>query len=739
MLKINTCAFVALLSFFGAGKMEAGWVLWADVQFVPGASQDIRLQPVGGDAFAGSIILNVLNNFPNLRVRARVTSLGVVPVGTWFVSLVGEGQPEYFQQFQTTFVVPDVHWPESRMGLLRLSTRVEGCNPASLPNTGGQYMQAGMVELTIRPANRPCDPFDPFDFPPPEAPGDQAWPSMYWKEAGGELMCAWVSRDPTASPISIKFRNPEPISLLSQLKSDGHITIPVGGTTDESTVVFKANVSDLDGDKVKLQIELRRLNEYEGKFLNEFTQESEFVNSGSQVTVSANGLVNGNYHWQARTVDEDGLSSEWVEFGNNDILDADFMVKQGQEPPPEQPMLKSPWRGVARITQGNNGSTSHYDHGAWDNTYAIDVGLPVGSDVLAPADGEVNYIDDDPTGAGGREIAIEHTGPNGDKFITVYLHLDKIFVKSGHVDQGQTIAKSGKTGNVAPHLHFHMWNRIGSRDSHTMAIQRLEMKQVGAESDFREYDATKGDLNDAKLAGKYFESSNAPATITITAHSPIDLVVNDPSGYATSKQSNEIPGAAYLEYDIDDDGELEDRIWIANAMIGTYRISIVPDPGTSSMETYGLEVVAGDKILILADDVPISNIPHDPYVLKSTEAGIEVVTVQPVEGFTKLTVGRAAFDAKTKQFSANVTVANTSNTAIGSPVWLVIESISNPAVTVANASGTTSNGKSYIDLSNALGDGKLSPNEKVIAQVRFHNPKKVAFTFKPSVYGVVLN
>jgi len=134
--------------------------------------------------------------------------------------------------------------------------------------------------------------------------------------------------------------------------------------------------------------------------------------------------------------------------------------------------------------------------------------------VLAPADGVVIYVDNDQRGAGGKELAINHTGPTGKNFTTVYLHLSEIYVKKGaYVKQGAVIAKSGATGYVnGPHLHFHIWNssRGGSYDSHTIPIERLVLKQVGVDSDFREYDSRKGDLNDSKVAGKDFESNNIP-------------------------------------------------------------------------------------------------------------------------------------------------------------------------------------------------------------------------------------
>jgi hypothetical protein len=64
-------------------------------------------------------------------------------------------------------------------------------------------------------------------------------------------------------PVEWLGQPPGPPTLLSQYKTDG-TEIPVGGTTDESTVIFKGVVNDPDDDQVKLQIELRRLDEYEG-------------------------------------------------------------------------------------------------------------------------------------------------------------------------------------------------------------------------------------------------------------------------------------------------------------------------------------------------------------------------------------------------------------------------------------------------------------------------------------------
>ena len=119
--------------------------------------------------------------------------------------------------------------------------------------------------------------------------------------------------------------NPTPPQNLAQ-RTDG-VALGVGAVFYVLPVVFRGEVSDLDGDRVKLQVELRRLDEYGGQF-NEGAggfKESEFTESGSEASAYAYGLVDGDYHWRARTVDENGLASDWVDFGNNNIADVDFV------------------------------------------------------------------------------------------------------------------------------------------------------------------------------------------------------------------------------------------------------------------------------------------------------------------------------------------------------------------------------------------------------------------------------
>jgi murein DD-endopeptidase MepM/ murein hydrolase activator NlpD len=222
----------------------------------------------------------------------------------------------------------------------------------------------------------------------------------------------------------------------------------------------------------------------------------------------------------------------------NNAGDSDYSNEASATTLSGQPLFKAPWVGSRKITQGNNAPQydpySHYDHGDWDNTWAIDISMPVGTDILAPADGRVVYVDNDPVGGGGKELAIEHTGPTGKKYTTVYLHLSQISVQlNQEVKQGQIIAKSGDTGNVTgPHLHFHLWSGTGRYDLHTMPIERLLLKGPN-DDNFREYNAKKGDLDNSKVEGKLFESDNIPVPTTGTIQGNVKDTNNQPIQGAT--------------------------------------------------------------------------------------------------------------------------------------------------------------------------------------------------------------
>ncbi|MFH1883847.1 MAG: leucine-rich repeat domain-containing protein, partial [Planctomycetota bacterium] len=248
-----------------------------------------------------------------------------------------------------------------------------------------------------------------------------------------------------------------------------------------------------------------------------------------------------------------------------------------------------------------------------------------------------------------------------------------------------------------------------------------------------------------------------PYTLQISAsiQSPGELRVYDSEGRLTGVVNgtvvSEIPGSECFNNTI-----------VIHFPRGLYQYQVA---GTFE-GVYGLTVTAvtrQEDITFVAIEIPTStNVIHQ-YTIDwdSLSQGQEGVTLQidgdgdgefeqsiitgptleapvSVDEYTETNLGRVGYDRRTRRFSVNATVTNTSDTAIGSPVWLVIESISNPGVTLANADGTTIDGKEYIDLSGLLGDGQLEPGESVTKRLYFNNPNRVRFTFEPSIRGVIL-
>lgn len=116
------------------------------------------------------------------------------------------------------------------------------------------------------------------------------------------------------------------------------------------------------------------------------------------------------------------------------------------------------WPVKGRITSPF-GERTHPVTGAVAGHNGIDIAAPIGTDVLAAADGVVGSVYS--TATGGKQVVVVHD--NGWK--SGYAHLSEQLVRTGdHVAQGQVIAKSGNTGQVTgPHLHFTMTDNSGSK------------------------------------------------------------------------------------------------------------------------------------------------------------------------------------------------------------------------------------------------------------------------------------
>lgn len=105
----------------------------------------------------------------------------------------------------------------------------------------------------------------------------------------------------------------------------------------------------------------------------------------------------------------------------------------------------------------------------------IDYGCPVGTPILASADGIVMQAGWDSTGYG-LMIIIRH--PDGKA--TLYAHLSEIFVTvNAKVEQGQKIGLSGDSGYVTgAHLHFEARENWYNYLSHRDPITFLPLQSV---------------------------------------------------------------------------------------------------------------------------------------------------------------------------------------------------------------------------------------------------------------------
>ena len=109
------------------------------------------------------------------------------------------------------------------------------------------------------------------------------------------------------------------------------------------------------------------------------------------------------------------------------------------------------------IKNGKITTPYHKEGKMWSKGYhtGVDFAVPVGTDVLAVADGKIEAANWGQ--AYGTQLVQKVDGG-----WVIYAHLSKALVKAGDkVTKGQHIGESGNTGNSSgPHLHFEMRDNI---------------------------------------------------------------------------------------------------------------------------------------------------------------------------------------------------------------------------------------------------------------------------------------
>jgi len=108
----------------------------------------------------------------------------------------------------------------------------------------------------------------------------------------------------------------------------------------------------------------------------------------------------------------------------------------------------------------------------------LDFSLPMGTSVLAAANGKIVATGNNGRYAYGRWMAIDH----GNGIVTMYGHLSAYVKSKGDtVKAGDTIAKSGNTGNsTGPHLHFTVFSAKSFEVVPSKYVSSLKDIPVGA-------------------------------------------------------------------------------------------------------------------------------------------------------------------------------------------------------------------------------------------------------------------
>lgn len=116
------------------------------------------------------------------------------------------------------------------------------------------------------------------------------------------------------------------------------------------------------------------------------------------------------------------------------------------------PFDRRPFTGSYRISSSFDTRRRHPVTGRVAPHNGTDFAMPIGTPIVAPADGVVTRVDYGPYN--GRFIVLSH----GQGYSTVYLHLQRALVQQGQrVERGQRIALSGNTGRTTgPHLHYEL-------------------------------------------------------------------------------------------------------------------------------------------------------------------------------------------------------------------------------------------------------------------------------------------
>ncbi|MCA1768800.1 MAG: peptidoglycan DD-metalloendopeptidase family protein [Halomonas sp.] len=153
--------------------------------------------------------------------------------------------------------------------------------------------------------------------------------------------------------------------------------------------------------------------------------------------------------------------------------DNNFYTPDGESLDPA--FNRYPFEGSYRLSSNFNPRRKHPVTGRVSPHRGTDFAMPIGTPIVAPADGRVEKVANHPTA--GRYILVRHD--NG--YQTRYLHLSRPLVSRGdRVTMGERIALSGNTGrSTGPHLHYEVL--VNSSQVNAMTVSLPENKSLSGD------------------------------------------------------------------------------------------------------------------------------------------------------------------------------------------------------------------------------------------------------------------
>lgn len=178
---------------------------------------------------------------------------------------------------------------------------------------------------------------------------------------------------------------------------------------------------------------------------------------------------------------------ETQENGNERFLEYGFRYMPGDPHATHNPV--EPYRAPFAMSSNHQITQAYPEaltHTGPDSYFAVDVAMPIGTDIVAARDGVVfdvaskNFrggLDSKVDGPSANVVRILHD--DGTYAVYAHLNTNTIRVKPGdRVERGQYIADSGNTGfSSGPHLHFAVVRNVGLR------VESVPVTFLGANSD----------------------------------------------------------------------------------------------------------------------------------------------------------------------------------------------------------------------------------------------------------------